>query len=92
MGNPARIGLRVHPFEFCLAFGGGPAEALGEMGITWLSGVSLSFRNVSPSLKNRKYCSQMIPVAGKFFPVRVTTFGVNTGLIKFSFMLYWHLI
>lgn len=27
----------------CLAFGGGPAEVLGEMGILWLSGVSLSF-------------------------------------------------
>lgn len=30
---------------------GGPAEALGEMGISWLSGVSLSFRNCPRHLK-----------------------------------------
>lgn len=95
--NPARIGLRVHHFGVFfgvshLAFGGGPGEVLGEMGISWLSGVSLSLRNESPPLKNSKYYTRIIPVAGKFFPVRATTFGVNTGLIQFSFMLYWHLI
>jgi len=44
------------------------------------------------SFKNCKYYAQVVNAAGKFFSVRVATFGINTGLITFSFMLSWHLI
>lgn len=69
-----------------------PRRSAGWNGNYGAFGVSLCFWNVSPSLKNCKCYTQIIPVAEKFLPVQATTFGVNTGLIKFSFMLYWHLI